>query len=420
MFNGFYKFINVRRRFHDKYYQYTISTIDIRYLLYTLQIQLSNQVKSFFTHIYRKKNTHAGVSYSQSRPWFIIQGDQPNVRKSGNDVPKRIRLGASSKLSLPILDSFILRVFVFYFLLFYFYFVFILFLFHFIFLVCFYFNFLLNLNFTFIEVQDGFSWQVTPTAVSPLGWRDTHGRCRREEFVFCHPCYRCTGSSSVKQQVRNRRRVVAAANRSHRVVVRHGRRQGGRASAAAEERKCHVQLARQRCDRYVSRRTLYRDGDTPFVSRLSRRLSLSRRAVEFDSWLTADRRVPDETQSNVNTVSPIGPDELPPPYQSATQGGMPMVTCRVCQAMIDISGKRDQHVVKCCQCNEATVCVGNFLLSFVTLFVYRFMSANDVAFSVYAAHTKRPAWEEVRTMSVQLSANMQELLATYCLSKAEL
>lgn len=34
---------------------------------------------------------------------------------------------------------------------------------------------------------------------------------------------------------------------------------------------------------------------------------------------------------------------------------MPMVTCRVCQAMIDISGKRDQHVVKCCQCNEATV-----------------------------------------------------------------
>lgn len=32
-----------------------------------------------------------------------------------------------------------------------------------------------------------------------------------------------------------------------------------------------------------------------------------------------------------------------------------MVTCRVCQAMIDISGKREQHVVKCAQCNEATV-----------------------------------------------------------------
>lgn len=56
------------------------------------------------------------------------------------------------------------------------------------------------------------------------------------------------------------------------------------------------------------------------------------------------------------TVSPIGPDELPPPfYQASAAGGVPMVTCRVCQAMIDISGKRDQHVVKCCQCNEATV-----------------------------------------------------------------
>lgn len=57
---------------------------------------------------------------------------------------------------------------------------------------------------------------------------------------------------------------------------------------------------------------------------------------------------------NVSTISPIGPDELPPPYQ---QAGMPMVTCRVCQAMIDISGKREQHVVKCSECNEATVCL---------------------------------------------------------------
>lgn len=56
------------------------------------------------------------------------------------------------------------------------------------------------------------------------------------------------------------------------------------------------------------------------------------------------------------TVSPIGPDELPPPYQAATQGGGPMVTCRVCQAMIDVSGKKDQHVVKCNTCSEATVC----------------------------------------------------------------
>nr|XP_027208701.1 type 2 phosphatidylinositol 4,5-bisphosphate 4-phosphatase-like [Penaeus vannamei] len=52
-------------------------------------------------------------------------------------------------------------------------------------------------------------------------------------------------------------------------------------------------------------------------------------------------------------VSPVGPDELPPPY-TPSSSGVPMVTCRVCQAMIDISGKVDQHVVKCTQCNEAT------------------------------------------------------------------
>ncbi|KAB7499122.1 Type II phosphatidylinositol 4,5-bisphosphate 4-phosphatase [Armadillidium nasatum] len=52
-------------------------------------------------------------------------------------------------------------------------------------------------------------------------------------------------------------------------------------------------------------------------------------------------------------VSPIGTDDLPPPYSSAT-GGVPMVTCRVCQAMIDIGGKVEQHVVKCMKCHEAT------------------------------------------------------------------
>ena len=39
----------------------------------------------------------------------------------------------------------------------------------------------------------------------------------------------------------------------------------------------------------------------------------------------------------------------------AAASGVAMVTCRVCQALIDISGKRDQHVVKCGQCHEATV-----------------------------------------------------------------
>ncbi|XP_017793909.1 PREDICTED: type 1 phosphatidylinositol 4,5-bisphosphate 4-phosphatase isoform X2 [Habropoda laboriosa] len=58
--------------------------------------------------------------------------------------------------------------------------------------------------------------------------------------------------------------------------------------------------------------------------------------------------------SIVSTIPQIGPDELPPLYEAVEHSTMPMVTCRVCQGMIDIYGKRDQHVVKCPQCNEAT------------------------------------------------------------------
>lgn len=64
------------------------------------------------------------------------------------------------------------------------------------------------------------------------------------------------------------------------------------------------------------------------------------------------------------TVSPIGPNEVPPPFQQASSGGVPMVTCRVCAAMIDISSKKEQHVVKCLQCQEATVSIIEFLLFF--------------------------------------------------------
>lgn len=60
-----------------------------------------------------------------------------------------------------------------------------------------------------------------------------------------------------------------------------------------------------------------------------------------------------ETDYN-NPIGQVPTDELPPPYQATQQGQVPMVTCRVCQTMIDVSGKRDQHVVKCTSCNEAT------------------------------------------------------------------
>merc|ERR1712020_18975 len=47
-------------------------------------------------------------------------------------------------------------------------------------------------------------------------------------------------------------------------------------------------------------------------------------------------------------------DEVPPPSYTTVTGGTPVVTCRVCQALVDISGKREQHVVKCPSCGEAT------------------------------------------------------------------
>lgn len=60
-----------------------------------------------------------------------------------------------------------------------------------------------------------------------------------------------------------------------------------------------------------------------------------------------------DRQATYVTVPPIGPDELPPPYNPSPHG-VPMITCKVCGFMIDITGRRDQHVVKCSSCHEAT------------------------------------------------------------------
>ncbi|KAG8455558.1 hypothetical protein GDO86_001669 [Hymenochirus boettgeri] len=49
--------------------------------------------------------------------------------------------------------------------------------------------------------------------------------------------------------------------------------------------------------------------------------------------------------------------EDPPPYSPLTSpesGSAPMITCRVCQSLINAEGKMHQHVVKCGVCNEAT------------------------------------------------------------------
>lgn len=60
-----------------------------------------------------------------------------------------------------------------------------------------------------------------------------------------------------------------------------------------------------------------------------------------------------DDQATYVTVPPIGPDDLPPPY-SPSPHGIPMITCKVCGFNIDITGRREQHVVKCSSCNEAT------------------------------------------------------------------
>ena len=69
--------------------------------------------------------------------------------------------------------------------------------------------------------------------------------------------------------------------------------------------------------------------------------------VERQPLLGPDSAAPVElngvngSSNTTTTVSPIGPDELPPPYNTLA-GGVPMVSCRVCSSMIDISGKKDQ------------------------------------------------------------------------------
>jgi len=63
-----------------------------------------------------------------------------------------------------------------------------------------------------------------------------------------------------------------------------------------------------------------------------------------------------ENIPNGHTVVNVPPtNQDPPPYTPTDQpGGTPVISCRVCQAMINVEGKLHQHVVKCGACNEAT------------------------------------------------------------------
>jgi len=55
-------------------------------------------------------------------------------------------------------------------------------------------------------------------------------------------------------------------------------------------------------------------------------------------------------------VHSVAADEMPPPYTPTGYGSIPMINCKVCQAMISLQGRMNQLVVKCSSCNEATVC----------------------------------------------------------------
>jgi phosphatidylinositol-4,5-bisphosphate 4-phosphatase len=61
----------------------------------------------------------------------------------------------------------------------------------------------------------------------------------------------------------------------------------------------------------------------------------------------------DKDQQDEVVNKDTGLHEQPPSYTSVA-GSPPIVSCKVCQNPIDISGKKEQHVVKCNLCNEAT------------------------------------------------------------------
>ncbi|VVC37626.1 Phosphatidylinositol 4,5-bisphosphate 4-phosphatase [Cinara cedri] len=57
-------------------------------------------------------------------------------------------------------------------------------------------------------------------------------------------------------------------------------------------------------------------------------------------------------ETNTNDVPNENPDFVVP--EPGPANSTSKITCRVCQEMIDVMGKLDQHVVKCNRCNEAT------------------------------------------------------------------
>lgn len=66
-----------------------------------------------------------------------------------------------------------------------------------------------------------------------------------------------------------------------------------------------------------------------------------------------DQDLASRTTNPTPTAVVVNTDKSSLEYVSLPSGSL--VTCRVCQASIDITDKREQHVVKCGHCSEATV-----------------------------------------------------------------
>uniref|UniRef100_A0A915I1P3 Phosphatidylinositol-4,5-bisphosphate 4-phosphatase n=1 Tax=Romanomermis culicivorax TaxID=13658 RepID=A0A915I1P3_ROMCU len=101
---------------------------------------------------------------------------------------------------------------------------------------------------------------------------------------------------------------------------------------------------------------------------------------------TESTQIPSSEQVAESTDVPIA-------EKNGTTGGL-TVNCRVCNEQINIEGKTAQHVVKCSNCNEATV--------------------------IYCTYSSSSGRQKIRPMSVQLPINLQGFFEQNCLSAAKL
>lgn len=78
--------------------------------------------------------------------------------------------------------------------------------------------------------------------------------------------------------------------------------------------------------------------------------------VETTNGSNGDRWKPPKSEVYVRPADSSYTSDGPPAYEPTLSmaGGRLAIACKVCGAMIDVTEKREQHVVKCEQCNEAT------------------------------------------------------------------